>query len=410
MKKVLDIILIFLFSLTLISCSPDDTEEIHEPIQKAGDTIGDVVDPVADVVDDTVDVVNDGLEEVTSGDGDCVTNCISISSSASDNATVAFGQSYQYQVTTSGTYSGTLTYSLSNQPDGMTISSSGLVEWTPTKASDIKTHSNITITLTTASGYVLTEAYDLTVTGTCTTGNVLSIWSGDQRTSTDSTKLLGNITAYTDNASDNCGRYNNLDCTAENNYQFHSPIASSENLNIGPTPSATKGNMFFYNQYDNTSNTYLFWMFGKGGATFSPNKNYVHLDVFTASNTSSDNVTVSDDDTETNQESQSESSGLYASTYTGRYKYDSGKSDGGVIGPFSGTAYRIFVDLVGKSSLTATLSKTTTENTIASGVSGNDLGLGNLDSFKFWSKDNSSFSLGAVDNFTIGYKTTITCE
>ena len=57
-----------------------------------------------------------------------------ISSSASDNASVAFGQSYQYQLTTSGTYSGTFTYSLSNHPDGMTISSSGLVEWTPTKA------------------------------------------------------------------------------------------------------------------------------------------------------------------------------------------------------------------------------------------------------------------------------------
>ncbi len=155
-------------------------------------------------------------------------------------------------------------------------------------------------------------------------------------------------------------------------------------------------------------------MFGKGGAAFSPNANSVHLDVFTASNTSSDNVTVSDDDTETNQESQSESSGLFASTYTGRYKYDSKKSDGGVIGPFSGTAYRIFVDIGGKSALSPTHSTNTTEDTGASGVSGNDLGLGNLDSFKFWSKDNSSFSLGgdnvSVDNFTVGYKTTITCE
>ena len=72
---------------------------------------------------------------------------ISISSSASDNASVAFGQSYQYQLTTSGTYSGTITYSLSNQPENMTISSSGLVEWTPTKASQklqrITTHFQI---------------------------------------------------------------------------------------------------------------------------------------------------------------------------------------------------------------------------------------------------------------------------
>ena len=96
---------------------------------------------------------------------------ITVSSSASDNATVTFGQSYQYQLTTSGTYSGTITYSLSNEPDNMTISSSGLVEWTPTKASEITTHDNITITLTTASGFVLTEAYDLAVTGTCVSGN-----------------------------------------------------------------------------------------------------------------------------------------------------------------------------------------------------------------------------------------------
>ena len=92
--------------------------------------------------------------EVSNWEKDGNKTHISISSSASDNSTVAFafGQSYQYQVTTSGTYSGTVTYSLSNQPDGMTISSSGLVEWTPTKASEITTHTNIAITLTTASG------------------------------------------------------------------------------------------------------------------------------------------------------------------------------------------------------------------------------------------------------------------
>jgi hypothetical protein len=170
--------------------------------------------------------------------------------------------------------------------------------------------------------------------------------------------------------------------------------------------------MFFYNQYDNSSYTYLFWMFGKGGAAFTPNKNYVHLDVFTASNTSSDLIIVSDDGGgETNRGSQSESSGLYASTYTGRYGYGSGKSDGGVIGPFSGTAYRIFVDLFGKSSLTSTHNTTDTEDLVASdNVSGYDLGTGNLDSFTYWSKDNSSFSLGDVDNFTVGYNTSIDCS
>ena len=151
--------------------------------------------------------------------GNKLSEDISISSSASDNATVTFGQSYQYQVITSGTYSGTVTYSLSNEPDNMTISSSGLVEWTPTKASEITTHTNITITLTTASGYVLTQTYDLTVTGTCVPGNVMAIWTGDQRSSTDSNKFKSNITAYTDNSSSGhvCGENNEEDCTAEKN-------------------------------------------------------------------------------------------------------------------------------------------------------------------------------------------------
>ncbi len=386
MKKIIYIFIIYFVCLTIISCGKKD-------------------DSLTFASSDT---------DNTSSDSSSTTEDISISSSASDNSSVAFGQTYQYQLTTSGTYSGVVTYSLSNQPDGMTISTSGLIEWTPTKQADIDNSPyTITITITTASGYVLTQTYDLTTTGECTSGNVLAIWTGDQRTSTDSSKFLGNITAYTDNASDNCGSGNNADCTASNNYQYGTPVGSSENLNIGPSPSATKGNMFFYNQHDNTTHTYLFWMFGKGGAAFSPSPNYVHLDVFTANNTSSDNVTVSDDQGgswETNQESQSESNGLYSSTYTGRYGYSSGKSDGGVIGPFSGSSYRIFIDLGGKSALTPTHSTSTSEDTTASGASGNDLGLGNLDSFKYWSKDNSSFSLGSVDNFTVGFKTSIECN
>ena len=323
-------------------------------------------------------------------------------SSVPDNATtVAFGQSYQYQVGTSGTYSGTITYSLSNEPDNMTISSSGLVEWTPTKASEIKTHDNITITLTTASGYVVTQKYDLTVTGTCTTGNVLAIWSGDQRTSTDSSNLLGNVTAYTDNSSSVK--------TPSQNYNWYD---AAVHLTHGPSPSATKGNVFFYNQYDNTTHIYLFWMFGVDGRS-SANK--VHLDIYTVSNTSSDSVIVSDDNwddrtDETFRESQTESDSLYASTYAGRYAYNNSKSDGAVIGPFSGTSYRILVDLMGKSSLTSTLSTSSAVDLAASGVSGYDLGVGALESFTFWSKDGTSFALGAVDNFTVGYNTTLDCS
>ena len=316
-----------------------------------------------------------------------------ISSSVSDNATVTFGQTYQYQLTTNSTYPGTITYSLSNQPDNMTISSSGLIEWTPNKASEITTHSNITITITTASGYVLTQTYDLTVTGTCTSGNVLAIWTGDQRTSTDSSKFLGNITAYTDNATPNCGSNNSSDCTAENNYEFNQTNSASENLHIGPETSAEDGIMFFYNQYDNTSYTYLFWMFGKGGASFSPSPNKVNLDLFVANNQYSDNKVVSDDGGELTRDSQTSSSGIYTSSYKARLTYYSGNSDGGVIGPFYGSSYRIFIDRAGDSI-----------------INSDNLTLGNLNSFVYWSKDNSSFSLGNVDNFTVGYKTSMDCS
>jgi len=319
-----------------------------------------------------------------------VVDNIAISSSASYNASVAFGQSYQYQLATSGTYSGTITYSLSNHPDGMTISSSGLVEWTPTKASQITTHTNITITLTTASGYVLTQTYDLTVTGTCAPGNVLGLWSGDQRTSTDSTKYLGNISAYTDNASsgDVCGSNGNKDCTAANNYYKHN---NSVDLTHGPTPTATTGNVFFYNQYDNTTHLYFFYMFGVKGNSVADT---IKIDIFADNNSSTDAVVVADDSSGEIGK-QSSGCGSSATCYKGRHSYNSGKTDGGVIGPFSGTNYRIFVDLGGTSTIDGSSTLT----------------LGNLVSFKYYSKDGSSITLGgAVDNFTVGYKTSIDCS
>jgi hypothetical protein len=394
----------------MLSCSKSSEDTINETVADTNDAINDGVantnDNLEDILEDNNDTATDLEDAITGGEDSSdssATEDISFDpSSVPDNATtVAFGQSYQYQVGTSGTYSGSKTYSLSNEPDNMTISPSGLVEWTPTKASDIKTHSNITITLTTASGYVLTQTYDLTVTGTCTTGNVLAIWSGDQRSSTDSSKFLGNITAYTDNSSSVK--------TASQNYNYYS---AAVHLTHGPSPSATKGNVFFYNQYDNTTHIYFFYMFGVAG---NSSANKVHLDLYTVSNTSSDSVIVTDDTVsggpdETVRESQTVSDSLYASTYAGRYAYNSSKSDGAVIGPFSGTSYRILVDLAGKSSLTSSHSTSPAENLAASGVSGYDLGVGGLESFTFWSKDGTSFALGAVDNFTVGYNTTLDCS
>ena len=368
----------------MLSCSKSSEDNINEGVANTNENLEDTLEDNNDTALDLEDAITGGGDS-----SDTATEDISFDpSSVPDNATtVAFGQSYQYQVGTSGTYSGTITYSLSNEPDNMTISSSGLVEWTPTKASDIKTHSNITITLTTASGYVRTLTYDLTVTGTCTSGNVLAIWSGDQRTSTDSSNLLGNVTAYTDNASDICGSSDNKDCTASNNYYFHS---SSVDLTWGPTPTATTGNVFFYNQYDNTTHLYFFYMFGVKNNSVADT---IKIDIFTDNNSSTDAVVVADD-TSGEIGKQGSGCGSSAGCYKGRHAYNSANSDGGVIGPFSGTNYRIFIDLGGTSTIDGSSTLT----------------LGNLDSFKYYSKDGTSFALGAVDNFTVGFNTSVDCS
>ena len=302
--------------------------------------------------------------------------------SNADNVTINFGQSYSHQVTTGGyDNSSNITYRLANQPSGMVINSSGRVIWTPTKASEIKKHENITIFIELPSGYVISQTYNLTVTGTCSSGNVLSVWSGDQRYSTDSYQLLGNVTTYTDNSS--------TPKTASENYNYYS---ASIHLINGPSASATKGNMFFYNQYNNTEDVYLFWMFGVAGASVA---NVVRLDVFSIKNESADNVVVSDDGGETSRQSQEfdNSTSTYDSVYAGRYSYNSCCSDGGVIGPFSGSSYRMFIDISGTST-----------------INSNTLTLGSLDSFSYWSSDGSSFSLGDTDNFTVGYGGSFDCN
>ena len=65
----------------MISCSPDDTEKINEPISKGGDTVNDGLDPVGEGINDGLDtvgdVVNDGVGTITGGTGSgggCATN------------------------------------------------------------------------------------------------------------------------------------------------------------------------------------------------------------------------------------------------------------------------------------------------------------------------------------------------
>ena len=296
----------------------------------------------------------------------------------SASSTLTFGQTFLQQVNSCTGDSSIFNYSLENQPEGMTISSKGFIEWTPNKASQITTHPDIKVTIIDANGNQISHIFSLTINGTCTPGNIMSIWSGDHRITTDRSKLLGSVIAYTDNSSSVK--------TPSQNYNYYS---SSVHLTHGPKPTATTGNVFFYHQYNNDNNTYLFWMFGVKGNSVANN---VKLDVFTDNNTSTDTVVVSDDSSETSK--QSSGCGSSAACYTGRYAYNSKNSDGGVIGPFTGENYRIFVDLGGTSTIDGSSTLT----------------VGGLDSFKYYSKNGLSFPLGNVDNFTVGYNTSIDCE
>ena len=433
MKNILYIILISLFSLTVISCSSSD-----ESASTTTDTTAPVIAEVTAVTTPATDTTpaytfssneagtityggsctssttsassgNNSITFSTLSDG-TYDNCtvmvtdnaanssnslsittfiirdFSISSSASDNASVVFGQSYQYQLNTGGTYSGAITYSLSNELDNMTISSSGLVEWTPTKASEITTHEDITITLTTASGYVLTQTYDLTVTGTCTSGAVLGIWSGDQRNSIDSTKYLGNISAYTDNST--------TSKNASENYNFG---GASANITFGPTAEVNKGSVFFYHQYDNTTHLYFNFFFGVEAGSDTEHQ-YANVDIFTSKNTSEDYVIVMDDKAaEFSQYDNSSANSLYSASYKGRFRWK-GNTDGGVIGPLTGTDFKVYMILSGTSTINSdTLSLCVSEGSC-------------LSSMNYFSKDNSTVSLGDKDDFTVGYVANIDCS
>ena len=76
------------------------------------------------------------------------------------------------------------------------------------------------------------------------------------------------------------------------------------------------------------------------------------------------------DDSSSEIGKQNSGCGSSAACYKGRHTYNSANSDGGVIGPFSGTDFKIFVDLGGTSTIDGSSTLT----------------LGNLVSFKYYSR------------------------
>lgn len=291
-------------------------------------------------------------------------------------ASVSFGQSFQYQIVTNASSAYNISYSLSNHPTNMSISNLGLVEWTPNNSSDINTFNDIKIKVSLSDTVDLTQTFNLEVKGTCTSGKVLGIWSGDQRTSIDNTKYLGNITNYSGSKS------------AKDNYGYSS---HSVNLTVGPTPTDNNGTVFFYESSAVPSDLYFFFFFSKEDSS-ETNWVNVYWDIYTE-NIYSDKVVVADDKaSELNRHSQSQSSGTYSSEYKARFKYKQ-NSDGGVIGPFKGEDFKVYVKMKERSSLDS-----------------NTLTLGTLDSVSYYSKNNSIIALKDKSDFTIRYKTTTTCS
>ena len=110
----------------------------------------------------------------------------------------------------------------------MTISSSGLIEWTPTEEDQIKTYSNITITITTASGYICTQTFDLTVTAS--SASIISAG-------------FNNSCVVLDNGSVKCWGYNQYGQLGIDNTTFmgdnSGEMAQLTGINLGTDRTAT---------------------------------------------------------------------------------------------------------------------------------------------------------------------------
>ena len=160
-----------------------------------------------------------------------------------------------------------------------------------------------------------------------------------------------------------------------------------------------KGSVFFYHQYDNytyekydnTTHLYFYYFFGVRGSG-DRLWNDPEVDIFTSNNTSSDGIIDDDDDGETTRYTSSDQCGQSSTCYKGRYHYK-GNTDGAVLGPFTGPDFKIYMILKGSTST----------------IDGQTLTLDRLESMKYFSKDNSTINLGDVNDFTIGYKTSIDC-
>lgn len=154
----------------------------------------------------------------------------------------------------------------------------------------------------------------------CVPGKRLGIWLDPDNSGTFSDdNYLGFVVAYS-------GSLN-----ADANYNYYSASAHPV---TGPTPIGFKTNIFFYEGPTGLALN-LFSNIDEAGST----DNQVDIDIETFGNAGEDSVLLSDDNLELKYIS---TSGIGVKLYHGRFHYWS-NTDGGVLGPFLGDAFKIRV-------------------------------------------------------------------
>ncbi|MEE2959587.1 MAG: hypothetical protein VYA34_02500, partial [Myxococcota bacterium] len=132
---------------------------------------------------------------------------------------------------------------------------------------------------------------------------------------------LGEITSYIGEES------------SDNNYNYYSSSAHPE---IGPEPIGFETNVFFYEGADGLSFNF-FSNLDAGGSTNSK----VNWDIQTFGNANADKVILSDDPGELKRTVQNNT----GHKYQARFHYWN-NTDGGIIGPFNGTDYQIWINVL----------------------------------------------------------------
>jgi hypothetical protein len=198
---------------------------------------------------------------------------------------------------------------------------------------------------------------------TCVSGERLGIWlDPDKSGKLSDDNYLGSVVAYSGST------------TAAVNYDYYSASAHPA---VGPQPQGFETNVFFYSGSDGLALT-LFSNIDEAGST----DNIVNLDVQISGNAKHDEVLLSDDGDEMALIKRLTD----VTYYEGRFHYWR-NTDGAVLGPLTGTDYKIRVQF---------------------------LSTGDIQNARFYSANGRTFTLkdkqNKISSFVIAYKSYEDCE